>query len=115
MHFAHPADRLTVVVQEPDADRQVRILLRGELDSDETGRLSDAVAEAIQRHVPARLVLDATELGFLDSAGIRALLHCQNLAERAGAELSVWEASPIVYQVLQVTHLLDYLGVTAAV
>jgi stage II sporulation protein AA (anti-sigma F factor antagonist) len=112
MNFAPSADRLAVVVG--DAGCRVRVSLIGELDFDETDRLLAAVAGAIDRFVPAHVVLDATELTFLDSAGIRALLQCRDAAEQVGAGLSVEGVSPMVYQVLRITELVEFLGVTRA-
>jgi stage II sporulation protein AA (anti-sigma F factor antagonist) len=114
MNFAHSTNRLALVVAEPGADGRVRVGLTGELDYDETDRLRDAVAAAIDRWAPPHVTLDATGMTFLDSAGIRALLECRDLAEKVGAGLSVEGVSPIVHQVLRVTELLDHLSVVAA-
>ncbi|MFC4068323.1 STAS domain-containing protein [Actinoplanes subglobosus] len=115
MNFAQSAHRLTLVVGEADADARVRVGLIGELDFDEADRLRDAVDGAIEQFGPAHVALDATELAFLDSAGIRALLQCRDSAEKVGATLSVEGVSPIVHQVLRVTELLEYLRVTTVV
>jgi stage II sporulation protein AA (anti-sigma F factor antagonist) len=111
MTSAHFINRLTVVADAARSGR-VRVRLIGELDFDETERVQSAVAAAIERWAPAHVALDATGLTFLDSAGIRALLECRELAERAGAGLSVEGVSPIVHQVLSITELLEHLGVT---
>jgi stage II sporulation protein AA (anti-sigma F factor antagonist) len=112
MNFAHSTTRLSVVVGAVRPGGRVLVGLTGELDCDETERLRDAVAGALARWAPAHVALDATGLTFLDSAGIRALLECRDLAEKAGAGLSVEGVSTIVYQVLRVTELLEHLGVT---
>ncbi|MEU4155319.1 STAS domain-containing protein [Actinoplanes sp. NPDC026670] len=114
MNFGHSTIRLTVLAGPLEADGQVRVSLIGELDHDEAGRLRDAVSDTVERLAPRHVTLDAAELTFLDSAGIRALLECRDLAEKAGASLSVAEVSPIVFQVLRVTELVDYLAVTRA-
>ncbi|GIE77039.1 hypothetical protein Aph02nite_29890 [Actinoplanes philippinensis] len=112
MKFTPSTSRLTVVAGEADSDGRVLIRLIGELDYDETERLREAVAGAVGRWVPAHVTMDATELTFLDSAGIRALLECRDLADKIGAGLSVEGVSPIVFQVLRVTELLEHLAVT---
>jgi anti-anti-sigma factor len=114
MNFAHSAKRLNLVVGGSGSGGRVRVSLIGELDYDETDRLRDTVAGAIDRWAPAHVSLDATGLTFLDSAGIRALLECRDLAGKAGAGLSVENVSPIVHQVLRVTELLGHLSVTVA-
>ncbi|BEL04688.1 hypothetical protein Q0Z83_028790 [Actinoplanes sichuanensis] len=114
MNFGHSTIRLTVSVGPLEDDGRLRVSLIGELDHDEADRLRVAVSDAVDRFAPRHVTLDATELTFLDSAGIRALLECRDLVEKAGAGMSVSQVSPIVHQVLKVTELLDYLAVSAA-
>ncbi|WP_433788458.1 STAS domain-containing protein [Actinoplanes sp. CA-252034] len=112
MKFAHATSRLTVVVGEADSDGCIRVALIGEFDYDETRQVTEAVSGVVDRCVPTHVTLDATKLTFLDSAGIRALLECRALTDKVGAGLSVEGVTPIVFQVLRVTELVDYLAVT---
>jgi anti-sigma B factor antagonist len=61
------------------------------------------------------LVLDLSELGFLDSAGIGAIALARRQAEERGAELALVAASTHVTRVLQVTGLDQTVRVCAAV
>jgi anti-anti-sigma factor len=58
--------------------------------------------------------LELHAVTFLDSAGIRALLMCHSDAEKAGCQLGLTRTPPRVYEVLNITGLLDHFGLTPA-
>jgi anti-anti-sigma factor len=106
---AEPRLHIDVIGYAPDGPTQVR--LTGELDGEETERLRAGFADLVQRHAPAPIHIDATGLTFLDSAGIRALLTCRRMAERAGSRMSMPRVHPSVLQVLQITGLLTVFDI----
>ncbi|MEU4690118.1 STAS domain-containing protein [Actinoplanes sp. NPDC023714] len=107
----HSLPRLAIDDAEPAEDGSVPVILAGEFDRDETGRFETHIAGLVRQHAPAPIRIDATAVSFLDSAGINALLVCRDLAERAGSALSIPVASPVVFQVLQITELLSLFHV----
>ncbi|AEV83624.1 Anti-sigma F factor antagonist [Actinoplanes sp. SE50] len=108
-----PDHSLRTEVHLPDEPGDARLVIVGELDGEETVGLHDAVSRTL-RHPATRAVhVDAGDLIFLDSSGIRSLLAARRRAAEAGVELSIVAVSPIVYQILQITGLLPILGVGA--
>ncbi|AEV83145.2 Anti-sigma F factor antagonist [Actinoplanes sp. SE50/110] len=106
------APRLHIDGITPAADGSVHLCLIGELDQEETDRLHAGITDLAHRYASAPIHIDATRLTFLDSAGIRALLICRKRLEQAGSRMSMPRVHPHVFQVLQITGLLDVFGVT---
>ncbi|GAA1593977.1 STAS domain-containing protein [Actinoplanes couchii] len=107
-----PATRLDITVAEPAPAADLLVTLAGELDADETEGLHTTLSAALVTHAPARLRLDASMLTFIDSGGVRALLQCHDMAARAGVPLLIERVHPNVYQVLEITGLVEILGAT---
>jgi anti-sigma B factor antagonist len=57
-----------------------------------------------------KLVLDLTNLSFLDSAGVGMLVVCSSAMEQAGGRLAVVGAGGKVKQVLEITHINKVIG-----
>ena len=84
-----------------DADRRT-VHLSGEYDLMRADELQAALTESAD---VAEVVADFSDVSFLDSAGIRALVNAHDwLAERS-VVLVVAGASPFVRRVLEVTAL----------
>ncbi|WP_300008613.1 STAS domain-containing protein [Pseudonocardia sp.] len=64
------------------------VVLRGELD---IATLAEAAArvEAAEAHEPAVLVIDLSELSFVDSSGVRLVLLADRRARDAGRRVAV--------------------------
>src|SRR6267378_1014264 len=71
----------------------VRLELSGELDLASAPQFERALARAMRAH-PARLVLDLSDLSFLDSCGLRELLGAQRACEEAGCALTLIAGDP---------------------
>jgi anti-anti-sigma factor len=89
-----------------------RMLVCGELDAVTAGPLQKAVVDLLREQRPHCIQLDLHGVGFLDSAGIRALLLCQDDAQQADCQIRLTKPQPAVYRVLQITGLLDHFGLT---
>jgi anti-anti-sigma factor len=98
------ASRLRILADPPI------LVLSGELDGVERARLLSAVTEMIHANPGAAVGIDATDVTFLDSGGLRALLICREHAKQAGSDLSIVAAGIIVRQVLEMTGLMEILG-----
>ena len=84
--------------------RNVTVVVRGELDALNTPQLCTAVEEAIDAGALDVLV-DCRSMGFLDSAGVGALLDLKKqLSERGGVLILFGPVGP-VEQTLAVTGL----------
>jgi anti-anti-sigma factor len=103
--------RLSVALEVAPAPGPIRIILAGELDSEEVTRLHRAVAHLPLPGDVRDLHIDAPELTFLDSAGIRALLTFAERAGDAGARVVIGRVTNNVYRVLEIAGLLDVFGI----
>lgn len=75
----------------------------GELDLAVRDRVVTAIAQALA--TAPTVVVDLTEVNFIDSSGLSALIRGRNAAHEAGRELFVRNASGPVATVLAVTGL----------
>lgn len=85
-------------------DAVVELAVCGSIDAASGPELEHAVAEELRRGVHA-IRLDCTEVGFLSSAGIRALVNVHRAAKAAGGTCLVAAASEAVARVLELTRL----------
>ncbi len=78
----------------------VVLALRGELDLHSADRL---LAAASGLTPGGRLILDLSELTFIDSAGLRALMNLDLRARAAGWGFALAAAAPVVLRLLKLT------------
>ena len=90
------------VPSQPD-EEAVEVVLSGDLDMNATFRIEPEVYRLLTQHGIRRLVLDLAEVGFIDSAGIGALVSIRERAEQFGVELTLTNASETVQRVLDLT------------
>jgi anti-anti-sigma factor len=88
-------------------DRMV-IELAGVLDFNAADRLVALVNDALVGR-PPHLELDAGQLSYLDSAGLKALLAARAATQDAGGDFRLSGASPPVSQVIDMAGLGDLL------
>jgi anti-sigma B factor antagonist len=80
-----------------------RISAIGELDM-RTVPLLERALEAVDQLKPARVVLDFSELSFVDSTGVHAILRAHIRATENGGVLVVMNSSESVRKVFQLTR-----------
>ena len=87
-----------------------RTVLRigGRLDLPSSSELRSALDLEIER-APARLVLDMSDVEFMDSTGLGVLVRAQRKAQAQAVELVLASAPEIVEQVLRVTNAVQIL------
>jgi anti-anti-sigma factor len=84
------------------------VALQGEFDLTGTDRFRSCVTEALATH-PRSLIVDAHRLTFIDSCGLKALLHARAAATDAGVAFRVSEPSPTLRWRAEITGLEDLL------
>jgi anti-anti-sigma factor len=105
----HP--QLTVAACERDGVRV--IALHGELDLHSVAEFDAALSAAAAGPQP-RVCLDLTDLRFIDSSGLAAIIRAHvSVAEAAGAFAIAAGAGSTVQRTLETTGLLDLLNVVA--
>jgi anti-anti-sigma factor len=96
-------DRAWVQVSaRPDC---VVVTVRGEVDVLSTAKLAKALETASTASLAACLVVDMTDLSFIDSSGLGALIHAQNRAEARGTSVVLVHPPPLVRRLLAGTQL----------
>jgi anti-anti-sigma factor len=61
--------------------------------------------EAVEQRRPQRLVIDMTDVTFLDSTGLGAIVALQRRQRAHGGVVAIANAAPSVQQVLQLTGM----------
>lgn len=79
-----------------------RIRVSGELDIEAVERLDRAFTQA-ERDRPERVVLDLTDLRFMDSIGLRSVLAARARAQDGLWSLEVLVGQPAVQRLLAIT------------
>jgi anti-anti-sigma factor len=86
------------------------IYLEGQITSSNAEDFSNAMAALVAETQPDSVVLDASDLEFISSAGLRAIMRLI----KAVQEVSVIDASPDVYDVFDMTGFTQVLDVRQA-
>jgi anti-sigma B factor antagonist len=82
----------------------VVVRVAGEIDLGTASQLSDYALAAIQDEGPA-VVLDLSQVSFMDSTGLKVLIAVQRRAELAGGNLRLAAVPRPVMRVLTITGL----------
>jgi anti-anti-sigma factor len=96
-----PIPRFEIDVRQRDADVDVR--LAGDLDMAATFRLEPAIDRAVDQEGVRQLVLDLGEVGFIDSAGLGALLSIRERTRSLGIEMRLANVSPPAQRFLKLS------------
>jgi stage II sporulation protein AA (anti-sigma F factor antagonist) len=98
--------RESFVVNERSSDRKVTLALVGELDVACSASFEELVRRVCARG-PDSLLLDLSELAFMDSSGLRVVLVTNDLCQQGGIELEILPGTPQVQRIFEVTGVLD--------
>lgn len=90
-----------------DGQDLARVRLIGEMDMAEEQRFADLVTHGVIADKPATVELDLSELRFMDSSGLRALLQARKAAHELGVRLVLDDPQPTVRKVLEITLTAD--------
>jgi anti-anti-sigma factor len=98
----------TLEVASASDDGSVTVTLRGELDLASAGALQERLT-AVEQAAPSLIVLDLSDLSFIDSSGLRVLLLADGRAREDGRELVLTHSSDAVQRVFEMTGTRDLL------
>lgn len=103
---------MTALDANLDVDGEDTVIrLRGELDIAAVADVKALVTAAVTRSAMRTLILNMSEVGFLDSCGIGALLSAQRVCAEHGAALRLQAVPPQMWKVLAITGLIEVFGV----
>lgn len=88
---------------------EVTVRVTGELDR-ATAPALGAVLQALARHLDTDLALDLGRVTFLDASGLQAMVAASHELRPSGRTLGVRAASPMVRSLLQVTRIVEVVG-----
>jgi anti-sigma B factor antagonist len=98
-------------VNDVAGDGEHLLVLRGELDLNSAPLLSATVRPICADPATRVIVLDLSQLTFMDSTGIHALLLTKQLCDERGFEFFLIPGEAQAHRVLQITGLLDRLPI----
>lgn len=85
-------------------DSATVIRLSGEVDMSRSPGVHQALVEVLQGR-PARLVIDLTEVSYMDSSGVGVLVDALRRMRTTSGKLALVAVAPRVLSVLQITKL----------
>jgi anti-sigma B factor antagonist len=95
-------------VTTQDSGEQVTVSLKGELDLSSVGKVEEEL-KRVEAEAPSLLVLDLSQLTFLDSTGLRAVVTADERARGDGRRLVVVRGPDAVQRVFSITRLEERL------
>ena len=112
-HGIRPPDAYAVELRQA-GDGVALVVLEGELDLAAVPELRERLAEAGAAG-PRGVVLDMTEVTFVDSSALRELLRAHSAVRDAGAELVLAGVGPAVARLFELTRTTGLLALTPTV
>jgi anti-sigma B factor antagonist len=86
------------------------VALSGELDVAGAALLENELERVAADHEVSGLVLDLSDLEFMDSTGLRLMVLADDRARQAGQTLSLVRGRPDVQRVFEITRMTDRLN-----
>ena len=96
-----------LAIQQHLAGERQTILIAGELDMASAPELDALISRLAAR--PGELVLDVKGLTFMDSTGVRLILHVLELCQENGCRFTLRSLTPQVRRLLEVAGVTEYL------
>jgi anti-sigma B factor antagonist len=103
-----PVQQLQLMTQEVDGHAVVH--LKGELDIATVDDLRNNLRQTRQSY-GEHVILDLTDLEFMDSQGLSVIVACHKSVTAAGGSLALVAPRPIVRRTLEITGLSGRLAV----
>ena len=87
------------------------IVLSGDIDLAVASELREAGEKVAQAVAPGRLEMDLSEVTFIDSSGLGALVAVHNYAKELGSTLVLLRAGPVVARFFELAGVRDYFNI----
>ena len=97
-------------VETEERDGLVQVTLRGELDLSTVGKVEEELRKAESARATI-VVLDMTQLTFLDSTGLRAVVTADERLRGQGGRLVIVRGPEPVHRVFTITRLEERLEI----
>ncbi len=97
----------------PVGDRKVRVSAEGELDLAASSELESVLRRELLAH--RDVLLDLSQIDFIDSTGLHAIVTSVRMAKEAGRVLTLsTELSPHARRLMQIVGLLPFIPIAGA-
>ncbi|MFH1748091.1 MAG: STAS domain-containing protein [Planctomycetota bacterium] len=106
------SDALKISITTRDDDQIVRVT--GEVDLHTSPCLRSHLLRLIE-NAPARLVIDLTDVGHMDSSGVGTMVEAKRLLERRGGKVVLAGMQQRVKSVFEITQLDKFFTIVASV
>jgi anti-sigma B factor antagonist len=100
----------TFDVTADDSGGRVHLRLSGELDISTAPKVEDELAR-VEPNRPETIVLDLSNLAFMDSTGLRLLIAADTRARQQGRRLLIVKGPEAVQRVFRITRLEERLEI----
>lgn len=95
------------------SDGRLTVFLHGELDHHSAGMAVSGIADAVDRHLPRDLVLDMSDLGFMDSSGIAVIVRSYKKIHDGGGRMYIDNPGVQPMKVLDASGIDRMIPITA--
>jgi anti-sigma B factor antagonist len=92
---------------DDDHDHAFRLVARGDIDATTAPHLAESL-DALVEQGATLVVLDAADVEFLDSSGLRVITLAGNQLTARGGRLLIEGMSATVQRILEISGLLDH-------
>jgi anti-anti-sigma factor len=100
-------------VKTEELNGAIHVQLAGELDISNAAHAEEELRRAEERQ-PSVLVLDLSELAFMDSTGLRLVVSADQRAREAGRRLAIVQGPDPIKRVFEITRLAERLDIVAS-
>lgn len=107
-------EQVEFLVTRPEGEQYPVVGVRGEVDVSSAPALQQRLGELFSGGA-GKVVVDLTDVGFIDSSGLGALVSARNAAEESGGALSLVCTSERILKLLMITGLDGVFDVHASV
>ena len=92
-------------------NEKLTIELEGRIDSGNAAAVESEISDALKDHTASAVILDAEDLEYISSAGLRSLKILYMKMRNKGGNLTVTNLAPYVAEVLEMTGFSEMLNI----
>jgi len=86
-------------------DEGVTVTAQGEINFNRSPLLRTELMQVVKQHQPRRLVIDLTQVQYMDSSGVATLVEAMQLQRQAAGRLVLCGMQPKVMSIFQIARL----------
>ena len=113
MSDTNPAVDLVPSVRVDAAAKAVVASIRGEIDLHNSPDLRGVLLELLAKHEPKRLVLNLSQVPYMDSSAIAVLVESLQKIRKSGGRIFLTDLQPRVRGLLEIAKLNSIFGMVA--